>query len=34
MVCRILAPQPGKEPASLTLEVQSLTHWTSREVHA
>ena len=34
MVCRILAPQAGAELSSPTLEVQSLTHWTSREVPA
>ena len=27
----ILAPQPGIEPMSLGLEVQSLNHWTARE---
>ena len=28
----ILIPQPGIEPASPALEVQSLNHWTTREV--
>ena len=32
MACGILVPQPGTEPMSLGLEVQSLNHWTAREV--
>ena len=27
-----LSPQPGIEPAPPALEVQSLNHWTTREV--
>ena len=30
--CCTLVPQPGIEPLSPALEVQSLNHWTSREV--
>ena len=30
--CEILAPQPGIEPEPPALEVQSLNHWTTREV--
>ena len=30
--CGILVPQPGTEPISSTVEVQSLNHWTAREV--
>ena len=30
--CRILVPQPGIEPTPPTVEVQSLNHWTTREV--
>ena len=29
--CEILIPQPGIEPASLTLEAWSLNHWLTRE---
>ena len=29
--CRILAPQPGIEPASPALKAQGLNHWTIRE---
>ena len=29
---RILAPQPGIEPMPPAVEVQSLNHWTTREV--
>ena len=29
----ILVPRPGIEPVSSTVEVQSLNHWTAREVH-
>ena len=32
MVCGILVPQPGIEPAPLALEAPSLNHWTTREV--
>ena len=32
MACRILVPQPGIKPAPPALEVQSLNHWTAREV--
>ena len=28
----ILVPQPGPEPAPLSLEARSLNHWTAREV--
>ena len=34
MVCRILVPQPGIEPAHLLVEARSLKHWTTREVPA
>ena len=30
--CGILVPRPGMEPAPPALEVQSLNHWTPREV--
>ena len=30
--CGILVPQPGIEPVPPALEVQSLNHWTAREV--
>ena len=30
--CRILVPQPGIKPVPPTMEVQSLNHWTAREV--
>ena len=30
-VCRILVPQPGIEPVSPGLGVQSVNHWTIRE---
>ena len=30
--CGLLAPWPGIEPPPLALEVQSLNHWTTREV--
>ena len=30
--CRILAPRPGVEHASCTMEAQSLNHWTAREL--
>ena len=30
--CGILAPGPGIKPVPPALEVQSLNHWTSREV--
>ena len=30
--CGSLVPLPGIEPASPTVEVQSLNHWTTREV--
>ena len=30
--CRILVPWPGIEPLSPALEVQSLNHWTAREI--
>ena len=30
--CRILGPWPGIEPTPLAVEVQSLNHWTTREV--
>ena len=30
--CRILVPLPGIKPASPALEVQSLNHWTTREI--
>ena len=32
MVCRILVPQPGIKSVPPTMEVQSLKHWTAREV--
>ena len=32
MACGILVPQPGMEPAPPAVEVQSLNHWTTREV--
>ena len=34
MACRILVPQPGIEPMPPGVEVQSLNHWTAREVLA
>ena len=30
--CGILAPRPGIEPTARAVEVQSLNHWTAREV--
>ena len=30
--CEILVSQPGMEPVPLALEVQSLIHWTAKEV--
>ena len=32
VTCGILVPQPGTEPAPLTLEAQRVNHWTAREV--
>ena len=32
VACEILVPRPGIEPMSPALEVQSLNHWTTREV--
>ena len=32
MACGILVPLPGIKPATFALEVQSLNHWTAREV--
>ena len=32
MACRILIPRPGIEPASPALGVQSLNHWTAKEI--
>ena len=32
MTCRILVPQPGIKPLTPAGEVQSLNHWTTREV--
>ena len=32
MACGILVPRTGIDPAPLALEVQSLNHWTTREV--
>ena len=32
VACRILIPQPGREPVFLTLGAQSLNYWTTREV--
>ena len=32
VACRILISQPGIEPMSLAVKVQSLNHWTSREI--
>ena len=32
MVCGILVPQPGIEPAPLAMEAPSLNHWATREV--
>ena len=32
LACRILVPRPGVEPAPAAVEVQSLNHWTTREV--
>ena len=29
----MLVPRPGIEPSKSALEVQSLNHWTTREVH-
>ena len=34
MACRILVPRPGIEPVPPAVEVQSLNHWTAREVLA
>ena len=34
MVCGILALHPGIEPMPLAVEVQTLNHWTAREVLA
>ena len=31
-VCRILVPQSGIEPSPPAVKVQSLNHWTTREV--
>ena len=33
VACGILVPQPGIKPVPPALGVQSLNHWTSREVH-
>ena len=32
VTCGILVPQPRIEPAPLTLEAQSVNHWTAKEV--
>ena len=32
VACGILVPQPGVEPAPPAVEVQSLNHWTTKEV--
>ena len=32
MSCGILVPSPGTEPVPCAVEVQSLNHWTSREI--
>ena len=32
MACGLLIPRPGAEPGLLAVEVQSLNHWTPREV--
>ena len=32
VVCGILVPQPGIKPVPPALKMQSLNHWTSREV--
>ena len=32
VACGILVPGPGIKPATPALEVQSLNHWTTREV--
>ena len=32
VACRILVPQPGIEPVPPVVEVQSLNHWTAKEV--
>ena len=34
MACGILALLPGMEPVPLAVEVQSLNHWTTREIPA
>ena len=34
VACRILVPPPGIKPVSPTVEVQSLSQWTAREVQA
>ena len=30
--CRIFVPRPGIKPGTLALRIQSLSHWTAREV--
>ena len=30
--CGVLVPQPGIEPMPLALAVQSLNHWTTRDI--
>ena len=32
VACGILVPQPGLEPGAPPMEVQSLKHWTTREI--
>ena len=32
VACGILVPRPGIEPVPPAMEVQSLNHWTAREV--
>lgn len=32
VACGVLVPQPGVEPAPPAVEVQSLNHWTTKEV--
>ena len=32
MACGILVPSPGIKPVLLTVEVQILNHWTTREI--
>ena len=32
MACGIIVPRPGIKPAPPAFEVQSLNHWTAREV--